>query len=130
MSSAVSCMPLILQRRGRVPDRYGHPREHAQPALIVGDLYLPHPFGAAAMLARGLGVDRAARDRAQEACLVRETHRLLAIAPHRERCTDRSKTLGDRRVDAAMDKPRELLELVAHDHPPAHQLVGYLDHLE
>ena len=44
-----------------------HPHERAQAALVVGDVDLPDPCRAAAVAAAGLGVDRAAGDRAQEA---------------------------------------------------------------
>ena len=94
-------------------DRDRHPRQHAQPPLVVGDLDLPHPGRPAAMLdARGR-VDRPLGDRAQEARLVREAHRRSCRRPPRRRRAERREALGDRRVDAAVDQAGGLLELVA-----------------
>ncbi len=56
----------------KVADRERDARDGAQPRLIVGHLNLPHPRGAAGVLAGRARVDGPARDRPQEARLVGE----------------------------------------------------------
>ena len=55
-------------------------------------------------------------DRAQEARVVRQPHRLHALLPHADERSDRGERLGDRRVDAPVHEPERLQQLRAHRH--------------
>ncbi len=86
----------LRESQRSVADGDRHPRQHAQPPLVVGDLDLPHPRGAAAVLDDCASRGWSLRDRPQEARLVREARRDLARRPRRRarcratRCSRRS----------------------------------------
>jgi anti-sigma-K factor RskA/sigma-70-like protein len=75
------------------------------------------------MASPGNGMHGTGGYRAQEARAVRLAHGGVAVRGHGQRGAQRSQCLGDRRVQAAVHEPEGLLELVAHRHLAANELL-------
>ena len=86
-------------------------------SLVIAEAHVPHPGGATAVQPRRVRVHDPVRHGPQEARVVGEAHRGRALLEHRHGRRQRRHRLGHRRVDAAVDQARGLLELVAHDRP-------------
>ena len=98
---------------------HGHPDQGAGAALIVADLDVPDPGGAAAVPGAGDRVHVALGDRAQEGGAVRLPHRGHPVAADRQPGGGRAHALGQRRVDAPVHEPDGLADVVAHLDPGA-----------
>ena len=101
----------------------GHPDQGAGAPLVVGDLDVPHPGGAAAVAGAGNGVHVALGDRPQERGAVRLPHRDHAVAVDRPPGGGRADALRHRRIDAGVHEPGGLADAVGHLDPGAN-LVG------
>jgi hypothetical protein len=109
--------PLASPRR---PHRDRHPRHGAEVAGVVADLDVPQPRRAAAVERSRVHVDRAGGDRAQEAGAVGEPHRVHPLLVHAEVGAHRRERLGDGRVEAAVDEPERLQQVIPDRYAGAH----------
>ena len=120
--------PASLERPGRSRGpqlvasrsyRDGHPDEGADAVRVVGDLDVPDPGGSALVAGAGDGVDMPLGDRPQEGGAVRLAHGGHSLLPDPEPGGRRAHALGHRRVDAAVDEPDRLADVVGDRHPRA-----------